>query len=180
MRIFDFKKTDWDKKFIIAYIVTLILAIILGIVLYKIATFNSYFNNFANSYIYIVFNFKNASLFFSHFLSELFYLYLFFVIAYFTKLKYLNLAFLLIRSLFIVIYTIILCSVGGFGGCMIVILIFIPTSLVSITVCLLLTECCKIIDKKYIFFIPFIMALLISILMLILVNLLFRVVIVIV
>jgi hypothetical protein len=180
MGIFDFNKIEWDKKYIIGYLITLLMAIICGIVLYKIAYFNIYFSNFANTYIYYVFNFNNSALFFSHFLSELFYLSVFFLIVYFTKLKYLTLLFLFVKSLFIVLYSIILCVAGGFGGLLVTLVIFLPVCIISLFLCLLLSECCKLINKRYVFFVPVALALLISVIFLILVNVIFRLIIVIV
>lgn len=180
MRIFDFKDVKWDFKYLIISGIAVLLAIISGIVLYKLSNINIYFASYSNKYIFYVFNFKNTSLFFSRFLSELFYFYALFLIVYFTKLKYLSLIFFFIKTLFVAVYSIILCAVGGFGGVLIVIIIFIPTYLISIAAYLIMIETCKLINKKYVFFIPLILALVVSVVMLILINLLFRVVIIIV
>ena len=85
MRNLSFKEFSWDKKYIIASGITIICSIICGIVLYKISNININFVSFANDYIFFIFNFKNSKLVFPHLLSELFYLYLFFLVAYFTK-----------------------------------------------------------------------------------------------
>ncbi len=151
MRNFSLNGFKADKKFIIAVIITLICAIICGIVLFKLVTINIYFKEFASNYVYYVFNFKNSTLIFSHIITEIFYLYLFFVIGYFTKFKYLCLIF-----------------------------VFIPTSLISIIFCCVTVEICKCINKKYCFFVPLAFAVINTIILLLLVNVVFRVVIVIV
>ena len=180
MRNLSFKEFSCDKKYIIASIITLICSFICGIVLYELSNINIYFVDFANNYIFYVFNFKNSKLIFPHLLVELFYLYLFFVIAYCTKFKFLTLILLFIRGIFFAIYSAILFSLNSLGGVTVAILVFIPSSVASMILCLFIAENCKIINKKLVFFVPAIFALLNSVLLLILVNLLFRVIIVIV
>ena len=180
MRNLSFKDFACDKKYVIASIIALLCAIICGIVLYKLSNINIYFVNFANNYIFYVFNFRNSKLLFPHFLVELFYLYLFFFIAYCTKFKFLTLILLFIRGIFLTIYSAILCSLNSLGGVTVALLVFIPTSVVSILLCYATAEFCQIINRKIVFFSPAICALLNTLLMLILVNLLFRVIIVIV
>lgn len=180
MRNLSIKEFSCDKKYIIGAIVTIICAIICGIVLYKISNINIYFVDFANDYIFFIFNFSNGKLIFPHLLSELFYLYLFFIIAYFTKLKYLTFFVLFLRGIYFSIYCAILFSLNSLGGVTVAIIIFIPASLLSVVFCCLIADTCRIINKKYVFFIPGICALLNTVILLILVNVLFRVIIVIV
>lgn len=180
MRIFDFKKINWDIKFLIAFAITFLIGIISGIVLFKLSIINYYFYDYADIYVFYVFNFNNGTLFFSHLISELFYLYIIFAIVYFTKLKFLSLILVFIKSLFIVIYCAILCSMCGFAGTLVTILVFIPISLISFVLYLFMIESCKIINKKYVLFFPAILALSNCIILLILVNVLFRIVIIIV
>ena len=180
MRNLSFKEFSCDKKYVIASIITLICSIICGIVLYKLSNINVYFVNYANNYIFYVFNFKNSKLIFSHLLVELFYLYLFFLIAYFTKLKFSTLIILFVRGIFFAIYVAILFSLNSLGGVTVAILVFIPSAAVSMTFCALVADSCRIINKKIVFFVPLVCALVNTLLLLLLVNLLFRVIIVIV
>lgn len=180
MRIFDFKKVQWDIKYLIAFCTTVLLAIILGIVLFKVSSINIYLYNFTDNYIFYVFSFSNVKLIFSHLLSELFYLYLVFLLVYFTKLKYLSLVIVFIRCLFAVVYSAIMCVTFGFGGILVAVLVFIPLSLVSVVTCWLITESCNLINKKFVFFYPAILAAVNGLLMIILVNILFRFIIMIV
>lgn len=180
MRNLSFKEFSCDKKYIIATIITLICSIICGIVLYKISNINIYFVDFANDYIFNVFNFKNSKLIFPHLLSELFYLYLFFIVAYFTKFKFLTLIILFVRGIYFAIYAAILFSLNSLGGITVAVLVFIPASVVSIIFCCMITETCRIINKKIVFFVPAIFALVNTLLLIILVNFLFKVIIVIV
>lgn len=180
MRNFSIKNYKCDKKFTIAVLVTLLCAIICGIVLYKVANINIYIKNFATDYIYNVFNFKNSSLIFSHILTELIYLYIFFMLSYFTGIKYLALIPFFIRTLFFTIYAAILVALNSIGGIMVAVLVFIPTSIVSLILCYVIVESCKIINKKYIFFVPAVFSAINTIVLVLLVNVLFRVVIIIV
>lgn len=180
MRNLSFNGYKWDKRYLIASIITLICSIICGIVLYKIVTINIFFRNFAEEYIYYVFNFKNSTLLISHLLSELFYLYIFFLIGYFTKFKYLTLILVFVRGLFFAVYAAILIGLNALGGVSVAVLVFIPVSCVSLCLCWLTVEICKIINKRYVFFMPAIFAFIVTLIMIILVNIVFRVVIVIV
>ena len=180
MRNLSFKEFSCDKKYIAASIITLICSIICGIVLYKLSNINVYFVNFANNYIFNVFNFKNSKLIFPHLLSEILYLYLFFLISYFTRFKFLTLIVLFIRGIYFAVYAAILLSLNTLGGVTVAVLIFIPASAVSIIFCLIIAEICKIINKKIVFFVPIICAIVNTLLLLILVNVLFRAIIVIV
>ena len=180
MRNLSFKGFSCDKRYIIASVITLLCSIICGIVLYKLSNINVYFVNFANNYIFYVFNFKNSKLIFPHLLVELFYLYSFFLIAYLTKLKFLTLILQFVRGIFFVIYLAIFCSLNSLGGVSVAVLVFIPTSLISMFLCYIIAEFSKIINKKIVFFVPAIFALSNTLLLLILVNVLFRVIIVIV
>lgn len=180
MRNFSFKEFCFDKKYIIATIITLLCAIICGIVLFKLSNINIYFIDFANDYIRNVFRFKNGSIIFSHLLSDLFYLYIFFFIAYFTKLKFLTLIIVFVRGIYFAIYAAILISLNSLGGITVAVLVFIPSSVISLILCFLVAECCKIINKKIVFFIPAVFALTNTLILLLLINVVFRVVIVIV
>ena len=180
MRNLSFKGLSCDKRYIVASVITLICSIICGIVLCKLSNINIYFVNFANNYVFYVFNFKNSKLIFPHLLVELFYLYSFFLIVYFTKFKFLTLILLFVRGIFLVIYSVILCSLNSLGGVTVAVLVFIPASVTSIVLCYIIAEFSKIINKKIVYFVPAIFALANSLLLLILINLLFRVIIVIV
>jgi hypothetical protein len=175
MRIFNFNKIEWDKKFLIANIIVLILAIISGIVLYNLAYINNYFTNFASNYVNYIFNFKNGYLFFTHLINEIFYLYLFFAITFLINFKYFTLIITFIRCIFITLYSIIICSSCGFGGVLVVICVFLPTSILSLIVCVLVCEVCFYINDKIVWLAPLILAIIITIFMLILTNILFRI-----
>ena len=130
MRNLSFKGLKCDKKYLIAVIIASICAIISGIVLYKLANVSIYFCNYAEDYIFFIFTFNNGQLIISHILSEIFYLYLFFLIGYLTRF--------------------------------------------------VLTESCGALNKKVVFFAPAILAAVNTVIFLLLVNVVFRVVIVIV
>lgn len=180
MRNLSFKGCKCDLRYLIAVIITFLCAVICGIVLYKTVSINIYFKNFTENYVFYVFNFKNSKLIFSHILSELIYIYIFFLICYFTKFKYLTLIIIFIRGLYFAVYAAILFELVTFGGITVAILVFIPTYLISLVFCWVTAEFCKSINKKYVFFLPAILALANTIIMVILVNVVFRVVIVIV
>ena len=180
MRNLSFCSEKWDKRYALAFLIALICSIICGIVLFKLSNINIYFINFANDYICNVFKFKNGNLIFPHLLSNLFYFYIFFLIGYFTKFKYLTLIIIFFRGIYFSVYATILISLNSLGGITVAVLVFIPSSVFSLIFCYLNIDLCKIINKKYVFVMPLIFALLNMLILLMLINVLFRVVIVIV
>ncbi len=179
MRILKTKKFNWELKYIIAYAIAVILAIISGIVLYKINNISSYIFNFANSYVCFVFNFNNASLFFSHLLSDLFYLYIAFVLSYFTKLKFLTVLLLFIKSFFTVFYCIVLFVLFSIEGIIVALLVFIPCYVLWLFCFAVVSLHYKCFESPFVFFLPAILSLADSVILLVLVNFVFRVVVVI-
>ncbi|MDE7086858.1 MAG: hypothetical protein K2O67_01565, partial [Clostridia bacterium] len=114
------------------------------------------------------------------FLSELFYLYAVFLLAYFTKLKFLAFPIIFIRALFTAIYIVILCSLFGTDGIFVALIVFIPAFLCSTAVLIFLCEQCRHICTPLVYFVPAILALINTIILLLLVNVVFRVIVVIV
>lgn len=180
MRILKCNKIKWEIKSIIAYIIAVILAIICGIVLFKLNSISNYVFDFANVYIFYVFNFNSGRLFLSHILSELVYLYVIFLLAYFTKFKILAYPILFLRTLFTALYIAVLCSLFGTEGIIVAILVFIPSFLCSAAFFIILREQCRQICPPYSFICPAVLALINSIIFLLLVNVVFRVIVVIV
>lgn len=166
--------------YFIAAIVVLICSIISGIVLFKFGNLSVYFVNFANDYVYFVFNFKNGSIIFPHILSELFYLYLFFLIGYCTRFKYVTLIFVFVRGMLLTVYACILLCATAFGGISVAIIVFIPAGVISLLFCVFTADVCKSLNKKFVFFVPAVLAVVNTLILLILINLVFRVIIVIV
>ena len=103
MRILKCKKIEWNTKSLVIHGIVIIAAIICGIVLFKLNNISTYVFDFTDTYIFYVFNFNNGSLFLSHFLTELVYFYLIFLIAYFTKLKFLACPIIYVIALFSVL-----------------------------------------------------------------------------
>ena len=180
MRNLSCSKIKWDKKYFFAFIITLICAIICGIVLYKPVTSNGYFTDFALEYVCNVFDFKNSALLFSHLLSDLIYLYLIFLICFFTKFKYLTLILIFLRGLFFGVYTAILFGVSAFGGVVVAVFVFIPSSLISFVLCFFMAELSKKLNKKYSLFAPLVFSLGNFVVYALLINVLFRIIIAIV
>lgn len=180
MRILSFKEIKWDKNYIIWLIVAFLLAIICGIVLFKIADIGTFFADYAQVYVVCVFEFDNGKLLLSHLLSELCYLYAFFAIAYFTKFKVLTAIILFFRTLICVFYCAVMFSVLGFGGVMAALIIYIPTFIESVLFCYFVAETCRIVSKNYVYFWPMTLALLNCVFLLIMLNVVFRLLIVIV
>ena len=180
MRNFSICGYKWDKKYFFAFIIAVICSIICGIVLYKPVISNIYLRNLVFDYIYNVFNFKNASLIFPHLLVGLIYLYVVFFIAYFSKLKYLTLIFVFIKGLFFGTYIAIIMSAYSFGGIVVGLIVYIPSTLISFALCYFIVEFCKVIDNKYVFIMPAAAAVVDTIIFAILLNVVFRAVIAIV
>ncbi len=180
MRILNSNKLKWDKKYLIAYIIVIIAAIICGIVLYILNNISNYIYDFADVYVFYVFNFQNGTLFITHFLAELFFLYVVFAIGYFTKLKFLACPVIFFKTLFTALYAIVLCALFATEGVIVVILVYLPSFILSVAAMIFICEQCKQIFQPLCFFFPAILALLSALIFLLLVNVLFRFVVVIV
>ena len=177
MRTFDFSRFKCGKKHILAYGICVILAIIFGIVLCKITQISIYFQNYASEYLYYVFNFKNGSLLFPKLLYEIVYGYVFFLIARFTRFKFLSLPVLFLKCLLNSVYAVILISSGAFGGTIVAVFVFIPSALVSAALNIFLVENCKKFNKRWAPAMPALFAVADTLLLIVLVNILFRVII---
>lgn len=180
MGIFDIKGRKLDKKYLLACGIVIILAIICGIVLYICSGISVYTYNFADSYVFLVINFSNVRLFFSHFFVDLFYFYAFFLIGYFCKYKYFSCPVLFLKWFFAITYSIILFTCFSIEGIMVALIVFIPCFFVSTFFCIFACSYCKCINKKYVFAFPAALALVSTLVMVLLINLFFRLVIVIV
>ena len=180
MRISSFNWRQADQKYIIIAISVIIAAIISGIVLFITVGLNDYFYNFADIYIFYLFNFKNGNIFASHFLSELLYFYIIFLIAYFAKNKYMVLIPIFIKVFFSALYASMLFAAFFTEGVLAAIIVFIPCCALSVflyfAVGLFRYENCKGI----IFVLPAVLALVSSLCVLVVVNVIFRCVIIIV
>lgn len=180
MGILNFCKCKADKKYLIACLITIILAIICGIVLYVCNGFSVYTYNFADSYVFCVLNFKNVRLFFSHIAVDLFYFYVFFLIGYFTKYKFLSCPVLFLKWFFAINYVIILFTCFSVEGIVVAAVVFIPSLLISTAFCIIVCDFCKCLKKSIVFFFAAIMAIISTVITLLFMNILFRVLIVIV
>lgn len=175
---FSYLKDGLDKRYLLAAVITLICGIVCGIVLYKLVNINIYIINFASDYVYEVFAFKNGALILTRFIYGVFFAYLFFGIAHFTKLKYLTLALIFIRSIMFAIYAAVLISINSFGGSVVAFTVYIPSFAVSFAVCCVCAEFSRL-NVKRIFLLPLICTVIDVLTMLLLVNIVFRAIIVI-
>lgn len=180
MRIFKCNKFKWDIRYLIVDLIVILAAIICGIVLYKLNSISNYVFDFADIYIFYVFNFNSGRLFISHILSELVYLYVVFLLSYFTKLKILAYPILFLRTLITTLYVIILCWLFGTEGIIVAVLVFVPSFIFSVAFFIILREQCRQICPPYSYICPAVLALVNTIILLLLVNIVFRVIVVIV
>lgn len=180
MKNFNSGRFIKDKKFILAFAITLICAIICGIILYKPVNNNIYLRNFAENYVYNVFNFKNSQLLLTHLIADIIYLYIIFVISYFLKFKYLALIFIFLRGLFFGAYTTILIGLSAFGGVVVTIFVFVPSTLLFFVLCYIVAECCTILYKTYALCLPLVLSIIDCVIYALLINALFRIIIIIV
>lgn len=176
MRIFSFPRIKPDTRCVIALISTALLAIICGIVLCKTTQINPYMQNYASEYVYFVYNFRNASLVLPHLFHELVYGYAFFVIAYCTRFRLFAIPLLFLKCMITGVYTVLIVSVSAFGGTLAAVFVFIPVSLVSIFFNLFLIEACRFFNKKAALCMPAVFALAVIIAELLLLNVVFRVI----
>ena len=166
-----------DKRTLIACICTVISSIIFGIVLCRFMQINPYMQNYASEYLYFVYNFRNASLLWPRLLCDLVYGYVFFLIAYCTKVRLLSLPLLFLRSMLCSVYAVLIISVSAFGGVLAAVIVYIPTSIVVIALNVFLIETVRFFNKRFAPFIPAIFAVLGILCQFLLLNIVFRVVI---
>lgn len=176
MRTFDFSRLKCDKRYVIAYIIACIVAIICGIVLCITVQINPYMLNYASEYVYFVFNFRNASLLFPRLFYELVYMYAFFLIAYCTRMRLLCLPLLFLKCMISSVYAGLIISVSAFGGVLAAVFVFIPSSLCTVALEIILIETCSHFNKRYAPFVPAGFALVSMLAECIFLNVLFRVV----
>lgn len=169
-----------DKRFLIAFAITFFCSIICGIVLFKFVVYNDYLKNFTVDYVYNIFNFNSAAIILPHLLADLIYLYVLFFICYFTKFKYAALPLIFIRGLFIGVYSVLLITVCTFSGILVLLLIFLPSNIISVALCLVIMEGCKTFDKKIAIGVPAILSVASCLTLIFLSNAVFRIIIMIV
>ena len=176
MRIFSFPRIRLDKRCVIALISTALVAIICGIVLCKTTQVNPYMQNYASEYVYFVYNFRNVSLIFPHLFYELIYGYAFFLIAYCTRYRLFALPLLFLKCMITGVYVVLIISVSTFGGTLAAVFVFIPVSLVSIFLNLFLIESCRFFNKKAALCMPAVFAVAVMLVEVVLLNVVFRVI----
>ena len=176
MRIFSFPRIKLDRRCVIALISTIILAIICGIVLCKTTQVNPYMQNYASEYVYFVYNFRNASLVFPHLFYELVYGYAFFLIAYCTRYRLLSMPLLFLKCMISGVYVVLIISVSAFGGTLAAVFVFIPVTHVSVFLNAFLIETCRFFNKKAAVCMPAVFAVVAILVETILLNVVFRVI----
>lgn len=180
MGISNFCKQKWDKKYLIACLITIILAIICGIILNIFGGISAYSYNFADTYVFLVLNFQNVRLFFSHLAVDLFFFYVFFLIGYFTKYKYISCPVLFLKWFFAINYVIILFTCFSIEGIIVALIVFIPSFIISSVLCIFICNFCRCLKNSFVFFFAAVLALVSTLATIILINIFFRVLIVIV
>ncbi len=180
MRIFSFDKNYLDKRYIIAFIIVILCGTVCGIVLFNSAKINSYLKNFAQNYINNVYSFKNVSLIFPRLFCETAFCYLFYFLGRKTTVRFVCLPVVFLRALFIGLYTAMLFSCYSFGGAIVALLVYIPMSLVSLIVYFACSQLSNSIDKKYRIVFPLALVLACVVIQVLLVNVAFRIIIIIV
>ena len=180
MGIISFDRIKIDKNYIICLFIAFGLAIIFGVVLFKIANIGDYFVIYAQKYVDYIFSFNNGALFFSQFLREACYLYAFFLLAYFTRFKYASSIILFFRTVICVFYCAVFFSSFGFGGVLVAVIIYIPSFILSAAACWFVVESCRAVLQRYVFFYPLALALADCIVFLLLLNVVFRILIVVI
>lgn len=180
MRIINYNKVKWNKKVVFAYLLVIFIAVISGIVLYITNNISKNLYNFAKNYVSLIFNFNNASLFFGNFFSSLFYYYVAFFICYFTKFKFFSGILLFVKTFFVFYYFIVLVAVFSVEGFFAAVIVFLPCYVFwTLKFIFLCTQYC-VFEKPYLYFVPLVFALADGIFLLLLLNLVFRFVVVIV
>lgn len=180
MRIFDKDAINWNKKEIFCCVLVVILAVMCSIVLYITNNFSVYLYNFVKNYIYSVFNFNNAALFFGQFLTNLFYYFLALLFCRFKKVRYLYLIVIFVKTLFTFYYFVALFIIFSLEGVIAAFIVFLPCYIFFMVKFFFLCTQSACIERRYKLFSPVIFVLCDGIFILVLVNLIFRFIVVIV
>ena len=180
MRNLSFCRGKADKRYLLAFVIALICSIICGIVLCKALNNSAYLRDLACDYVYNVYNFNNSPLFFLRFLCDVVYFYIVFAICRSKKFKYFSLIAIFLRGVFFGVYVALLATISALGGVVVMIFVYIPSILVCMLLCYALADLFKCCDRKIIYAFPAVFALLDGLILILLVNVLFRVVIIIV
>ncbi len=168
---------SFDKRCLAAYVATAVTAIIFGIVLCKTIQTNPYMLNYATEYVYFVYNFRYASLFLPRLLFGLVYGYLYFLLAYCTRVRLLALPVLFLRCLMASVYSVLIVTATSFGGVLVAAIVYIPAALISFAVNVFIIETIRFFNRRAAPFVPAAGALSCAVAEWLLVNLLFRAVI---
>lgn len=180
MRNLSFCRGKADKRYLLAFVIALICSIICGIVLCIALNSSVYLRNIACDYVYNVYNFNNTPLFFLRFLSDAVFFYAVFFLCRSKKLKYISLIFVFLRGVFFGVYLALLATVSALGGVAVMIFVFIPSTLVCFLLLYVLAEFLNCSDKKIVYALPAVFAASDGLVLILLVNVLFRVIIIIV
>lgn len=180
MRIFSFDKKQLDKRYIFAFIIVILCGTLCGIVLFKSAKINTYLKAYTQNYITNVYSFNNFSLVLPRLFCETAFCYAFYLLGSKGAIKFLTLIILFLRVLFVGIYTAMLFSCYSFGGAMVAILVYVPLFLISVVCYFCSSQLSFCLNKKYRIFFPLALVLSGVVVQLILINVVFRMVIMIV
>lgn len=176
---FDISALKKNSNYYFAFIVAILAGIISGIILFKIADLTQFFCGFAKDYIKRVFEFDNGALFLSALFKEsCVNAFIFIFGAVFIKLKFLTVAVLFFRAAFASLYCAVMFVYCGFSGVMAGVVVYIPYTLLCFAggVMIFSSSCFGLRRSALL---PVVVTVAEALLLIILVNTVFRVIVVI-
>ncbi len=127
---FDISALKKNSNYYFAFIVAVSAGIVSGIILFKITDLTQFFCAFAQDYIKRVFEFDNGALFLSALFKEACVNALAFIFgAVFIKLKFLTVPVMFFRAAFASLYCAVMFVYCGFSGVMTGVVVYIPYTL---------------------------------------------------
>lgn len=175
MRILSLNKVKWDKNYLFWLLIAFVSAIICGIVLFNISDFGYYIFGYAQNYVDAVFFFEVGGLIFSCLIKELLFIYAFFALAYFAKLKALSAVVMFLRTVVFALYCCVMFTGLGIGGGVCAVLVYIPCYIFSCVCCAFAAENYCIAGRRLVFVLPALLAVCVCAAFFIMHNVVFRI-----
>ena len=180
MRILSFDKIKFDKSFSIAFCAAFILSVIYGIVLCKTLNFNDYFLVYAKKYTKFVFEFNTFAIVLPYMFRELACSYAAFALSRSQKSKIFVVCIVAVRAVTSALYCALIFVRLGFEGIACAVIVYIPSSLFAVATYYFIAHCRCVINKKYWLFCPAACVVAGCVLLIVLLNVVFRLFIVII
>jgi hypothetical protein len=180
MRTFHNLIKSFDKKFFILSLIAIICGTMCGIIVSLSTSIGNYLGKYATYYVKYIYKFNNEALLFPYLGHTLLFCFIFWVFSFLKPAKILSFIVFLVRSFFFGVYLILLITYGDVGGVIVILLVFVPMSVISILCCFICLNSKCFHLQKLSFLLPLCLSLAAFLIFVLLLNVIFRFVVVIV